>query len=108
MEISQSNLTAFNKTNISKQSNASRMTPNEKKTAKLMVIKDNKEPKDMKSTKINKVSVLKPTPSLPFKGVTKLAQYSYNKTSSNRNVEPKPVKPIGVSKFLADIPNSKQ
>ena len=79
------------------------MTPNKKQTLKVMSIKDNKETKDIKSTKINKVNILKPAPSIPFKGLSKLASYSYTKSSSTKNVEIKPVKPSGgVSKFVID------
>ena len=101
-------MTTFNKTNVSKQSNAQRMTPNKKKSTKVVGIKDNKEMKDVKTTKIPKANALKPAPSIPFKGITKLAQYSYNKSTSNRNVDLKPIKPTGVSKFVVELSGSKQ
>lgn len=93
---------------VSRQSNASRITPNMKQSSKVMVIKDNKETKDVKSSKINKVNILKPAPSIPFKSLSKLASYSYTKSSSTKNVESKPVKPsVGVSKFVVDVANPK-
>ena len=73
-----------------------------------MAIKDNKETKDSKNTKLNKPNIPKPGPTLPFKGLSKLAQYSYNKSSSNRNGEVKPNKPTQVlSKFVVELSNSK-
>ena len=102
-------MNSFNKTNVSRQSNASRITPNKKNASKVMTIKDNKDAKDPKSSKIGKLNVSKPGPALPFKGLSKLAQYSYNKSSSNRNMDPKPAKPNGVlSKFVVELSNSKQ
>jgi len=84
------------------------MTPNKKKTPKVVGLKDNKETKDTKLTKIPKMNALKPTPVIPFKGIPKLAQYSYNKSSSNRNVDMKPIKTTGVSKFVVELSSSKQ
>ena len=74
-----------------------------------MTIKDNKETKDIKSSKGSKINVSKPGPILPFNGLSKLAQYSYNKTSSNRSTDTKPTKPTGaLSKFVVKLSNSKQ
>ena len=51
---------------------------------------------------------MKPTPAIPFKSIPKLSQYNTNKTSSNRNVEMKPIKTTGVSKFVVELSGSKQ
>jgi len=94
---------------MSKQTNASRITPNKQQTSKIMSIKDNKDLKDVKSTKINKVNVPKPSPMIAFKGLSKQTQYSYNTSSSKRNMETKPSKQLGVlSKFVAELSESKQ
>ena len=117
VEISQSNLTAFNKTNVSKQSNVSRMTPNKKKPATAKVTAPPKDVKDTKEAlkeaavkpKVAKVLVApKLAPSLPFKGMAKIGQYSYNKSSSSRVTDIKPIKTTGVSKFVAEMSSAKQ
>ena len=84
------------------------MTPNKKKLVKGSGIKDGKDPKEVKVPKVPKMNALKPAPAIPFKGISKLAQYSYNKSSSNRNVELKPIKTTGVSKFVVELSGSKQ
>lgn len=85
------------------------MTPSKKKVvAKVPGLRDVKEVKDVKMNKMPKPTAPKPAQPLPFKGMTKLAQYSYNKSSSNRMVEMKPLKVPGVSKFIAELSSSKQ
>ena len=85
------------------------MTPGKKKPAvKVPGLKETKDVKEIKTSKAPKLNPLKPAPSMPFKGLTKLAQYSYNKSSSIRNAELKPPKPPGIGKFVVEASGAKQ